>query len=305
MSDRASFLLNDRISLDPRPSRYTLDEHLIISDDLSSQIAECIGLVRFHAQIYTAWDFRSVDPQGSTAVINFFGPPGTGKTLAAEALAGTLGMSFLPLSVVDLESSLKGQMAKNIREAFRAAREDGSLLFFDEADALLGRRIAVSQGVDSDINATRNAIMIELNAFEGIVIFATNFAKDYDKAIESRITHQLHFKLPDDDLRRRLWARHLVPRIPVAGDREAVIEAAVRASEGMTGRDILNCVRRALPKVLIEAERSGAPAQLTYDHLEAVLRQMRVTATATDRQEKLPSARQHDLESTSRILGLE
>jgi SpoVK/Ycf46/Vps4 family AAA+-type ATPase len=251
--------------------RFDLEEHVVLTQATAKAIEECIALFRHHETIYSDWGFADVDPLGRSATVNFYGPPGTGKTMAAEALAGSLGMTFLALNIVDLESSLKGEMSKNIQAAFELAYEEDALLFFDEADALLGRRIAVSQGIDNDINATRNTFMTELNKHEGLVVFATNFPRDYDEAILSRITHQIYFELPDIPARRRLWSKFLVEGIPLAVDREELIDEAVEVSAGLAGRDILQAVRRALPAALREAEIEEAEAMLATHHvLEAV-----------------------------------
>ncbi len=259
--------------------RFEIKRDLIIGPETSQALEECISLFMHHETIYTDWGFAEVDPLGRAATVNFHGPPGTGKTMAAEALAGSLNMTFLALNIADLESSLKGEMAKNIQAAFEVAYEEGALLFFDEADALLGRRIAVSQGIDNDINATRNTFMTELNKHQGLVVFATNFSRDYDDAILSRITHQVYFALPDIKERRGLWSKMLVSGIPLAGDRNEIIEDAVRASQGLSGRDILHSMRRALPSVLMEAQSGVTDFRLESRHvvgaIEAIRRRYR------------------------------
>ena len=139
---------------------------------------EAIGSLRFHKLIYSDWGFAEVDPTGRNMAINFYGPPGTGKTLAAEALAGTLGLKFIHIGISEIESKFVGETAKNISAAFQEAALQGALLFFDEADTLLGARLSsVTQGVDHEINAMRSTMLIELERFNGIVVFATNFAK--------------------------------------------------------------------------------------------------------------------------------
>ncbi|WP_204378098.1 AAA family ATPase [Chromobacterium sphagni] len=98
--------------------------------------------MRHHKTIYSDWGFGSVDPMGRNMILNFYGPPGTGKTLAAEALAGTLGLPYIHLGIAELESKFVGETAKNISGAFTAAATEGALLFFDEADTLLGACLA-------------------------------------------------------------------------------------------------------------------------------------------------------------------
>jgi len=288
-----------------REPRHVLAQDVILTENTHRQISECIALLRFHRTIYDEWDFAAVDHQGSTAIVNFFGPPGTGKTLAAEALAGELEMPFLPLTIGDLESSLKGQMSKNLQKAFRRAREEQAVLFFDEADALLGRRISVSQGIDSDMNATRNTMMTELSAHEGLVVFATNYARDYDDAIKSRITHQVTFELPDEATRLRLWDRFIVEKIPLAVPRAELLSQAAAGSPGLSGRDILNCTRRALPRMLLDAERAEMPPRLDFSHVEAAIAQVRLGTGGSGQAAKPKAAAGEETTIAGHLLGLQ
>ena len=122
--------------------RYKLGNDVILSEATALQLKECLAKLRFRRTIYVDWNFASVDPMGLCTVINFYGPPGTGKTLSAEAVAGELGLRFLPLGIAELESKFLGDTAKNIQKAFESAREDPAVLFFDEADTLLGKRLS-------------------------------------------------------------------------------------------------------------------------------------------------------------------
>lgn len=232
---------------------------------------EAIGAMRHHKTIYSDWGFGSVDPTGRNMVINLYGPPGTGKTLAAEALAGTLGLPYLHLGIAELESKFVGETAKNISTAFSAAATEGALLFFDEADTLLGARLSsVTQGIDNEINAMRSTLLIELERFEGIVVFATNFARNYDNAFVSRIRYHIEFKLPDFEQRERLWARLLVPGVPLLDERQAVIERGAAATEGFSGREIRNVMRTALPLGAV-----CSPPRVAWGHFESAIAQIR------------------------------
>lgn len=230
---------------------------------------EAIGSLRFHKLIYTDWGFSEVDPTGRNMAINFYGPPGTGKTLAAEALAGTLDLKFIHIGISEIESKFVGETAKNISAAFQEAALQGALLFFDEADTLLGARLSsVTQGIDNEINAMRSTMLIELERFNGIVVFATNFAKNYDSAFVSRIRYHVEFQLPDIDERHRLWSRMLVSGIPLAQDREELVQMASESSAGLSGREIRTALRTALPRAVME--QPEAPS-LGWVHLESAI----------------------------------
>lgn len=255
-----------------REARFNLSRDVVLPARTRLQLDECLARLRFHTKIYQDWGFAAVDPMGMTAILNFYGPPGTGKTLCAEALAGQLGLPFMALGIAELESKFMGDTAKNIQTTFEQARQTGALLFFDEADTLLGKRLSsVTQGVDNEVNAMRSTLLIELERFEGIVVFATNFAKNYDEAFRSRIGYHVEFCLPDLGARQQLWERFLVPQIPLAGPREALLDSASLRSDGLSGREIRTCMRLALPKAFLAAEKNGVPPCLHAEHLHAAI----------------------------------
>lgn len=283
-------------------ARFTLDKDVILSAATRTALDECLARLRFHHTIYRQWNFASVDPMGMTAVLNFYGPPGTGKTLCAEALAGQLGLPFLSLGIAELESKFMGETAKNIQAAFACARETGALLFFDEADTLLGKRLSsVTQGVDNEVNAMRSTLLIELERFEGIAVFATNFANNYDEAFRSRIGYHVEFTLPDHAARQQLWRKFLVADIPLADARDTLLDAASGLSEGLAGREIRTCMRLALPKALLEAERDGVSPRLATRHLQAAIEQVLASRQAVaSRAGRLPD----DVNTAKKLLGV-
>lgn len=251
--------------------RFTLESDVALTALVIAQLDEARAKIDYFHKIYIEWGFSAVDPLGNGIVLNFFGPPGTGKTLTAEALAGSLQRSIMTVSIADLESKFMGETARNIAVLFRQASDENAVLFFDEADTLLGMRLSsVTQGIDNEVNAMRSTLLIELEKHTGIVIFATNFVKNYDSAFLSRITHHIGFTLPGSEERYRIWAKLLVGAIPLADTRELMLEQATSLSEGLSGRDIRNAMRLALPKAVLESEQ-----QLTLGHLESALAQIR------------------------------
>lgn len=257
------------LKYESRLPRFTLDKDLILPTKTRQMLDEAIGALKFHKIIYTDWGFQSVDPAGRNMAINLYGPPGTGKTLAAEALAGSLGLEFIPIAISEIESKFVGETAKNISTAFQEAALSGALLFFDEADTLLGARLSsVTQGIDNEINAMRSTMLIELERFEGVVAFATNFAKNYDSAFVSRLRYHIEFQLPGLEERQRLWDRMLVSGIPLSMDRETLIASAAELSEGFSGREIRTALRTALPRVLME---KAVTPQLGWSHLNSAI----------------------------------
>lgn len=289
-----------------REARFNLSRDVVLPARTRLQLDECLARLRFHTKIYQDWGFAAVDPMGMTAILNFYGPPGTGKTLCAEALSGQLGLPFMALGIAELESKFMGDTAKNIQATFEQARNTGALLFFDEADTLLGKRLSsVTQGVDNEVNAMRSTLLIELERFEGIVVFATNFAKSYDEAFRSRIGYHVEFCLPDLSARQQLWERFLVPQIPLAGARDALIDSASLRSDGLSGREIRTCMRLALPKSFLAAEKHGVPPCLHAEHLHTAIDEVLAShhQVATP-----PSTRIHSEQDVARaksLLGLQ
>ncbi|MGR6859760.1 ATP-binding protein [Aliivibrio salmonicida] len=241
---------NKKLCFSVEEPRFSIKEHLILSKKTDVSLQECISKIKYHRVIYDEWDFKSVDPNGSSLIINFYGEPGTGKTLAAEAFAGTLKRNIIKVGIADIESKFMGDSAKNIKSVFELANEEQAILFFDEADTMLGKRLSnVTQGTDNEVNSMRTTLLIELEKHDGIVIFATNFIKNYDSAFISRIGYQIEFELPDLEARLKLWEKFLLPTIPFDGDKAETIENLSEQSYGFSGRDIRKCLRLSLPKI--------------------------------------------------------
>lgn len=256
-----------------RDARITLETEVILSPETRRMFDEAIGAMRHHKTIYTDWGFGEVDPMGRNMILNLYGPPGTGKTLAAEALAGTLNRKYIHIGISELESKYVGDTAKNIASAFKSAAEENALLFFDEADTLLGARLSsVTQGIDNEINAMRSTLLIELERFNGVVVFATNFAKNYDSAFVSRIRYHIEFKLPDFEGRKQLWNRMLVAGVPLDEERVLIIDRAAAASDGLSGREIRTVLRTAFPRALVENPHEP---RVLWTHLESAIADVR------------------------------
>ncbi|MFJ1254260.1 ATP-binding protein [Cupriavidus sp. CuC1] len=292
------------IAFESRSPRYVLDKDVVLAASTRRQLDESVAKIHFHHQIYVDWGFAAVDPMGRSTILNFYGPPGTGKTMAAEAFAGTLGMDIVQISIAELESKFMGETAKNLKAAFRAAYELDAVLFFDEADTLLGKRLSsVTQGIDNEVNAMRSTLLIELERFDGIVIFATNFARNYDEAFRSRITHHVHFDLPGLDARKGIWGRMLVESIPLADEREAMIDEAAQRSDGLCGRDIRTCMRLALPKALLSAKDGGVAARLRVEDIDAAITEVRGASKAVG--SPVGRERSETAQAAKKLLGID
>ncbi|MEM8779369.1 MAG: ATP-binding protein [Cyanobacteria bacterium P01_G01_bin.49] len=225
-----------------QPTR-SLDE-LIVPANVRSQIEVALNRIRYHKVLYYEWNLRKVDPQGSRVAINFFGPPGTGKTFGAEAIANYLGKQIIKVNYAEIESKYVGETPKQIKAGFARASETGAVLFFDEADAILGKRLTnITQSADHGVNVSRAVMLLELDNFDGIVIFASNLPRNYDGAFVRRILAHIEFELPDISCLKKLWEYLLPVEVPRAND--VTPEWLAQQSTGLAGGDILNVVRLA------------------------------------------------------------
>jgi SpoVK/Ycf46/Vps4 family AAA+-type ATPase len=145
----------------------------------------------------------------------FSGPSGTGKTLAAEIVAGELGLDVFKLDLSAVVSKYIGETEKNLAEVFDAASAGNLLLFFDEADALFGKRSEVKDARDRYANIEVSYLLQRLEAYDGLVVMATNFERNVDDAFLRRIHTRVEFILPAVSERRAIWERNLPPGAPV------------------------------------------------------------------------------------------
>jgi SpoVK/Ycf46/Vps4 family AAA+-type ATPase len=203
-----------------------------------------LALVRKHDLIFRQWGLAERHTTGLGLAFHFAGPPGTGKTVCAEALAYTLEKKLLVVRYAELESRWVGQTAKHVAAVFRAAERQDAVLFFDEADAIAGRRFtSLAAAYEREANAVVNVLLHELESFPGVVIFATNLAANMDPAFERRIRTHILFEMPNLEERERIWGVQLHARkTPLADDVDfrALAEAYPRS-----GGDIKNAVLKA------------------------------------------------------------
>ncbi|MCX5905439.1 MAG: AAA family ATPase [Proteobacteria bacterium] len=244
----------DFIPIEPKykPSQVVLNEELVDEISYTLKIIENIKI------IYDEWEFGEVDPMPK-AILNFYGPPGTGKTMTAHAIASKLGVKILAANYAEIESKFVGDAPKNLIKAFETANTTNALLFFDEADSFLGKRItSVSTGCDQAVNSLRSQMLILLENISGIVIFATNLMRNYDRAFESRIFKHIKFGYPNRTNRKKIIQITTPPRAPIQNGEftDEQLNQLVEISEGFSGRDIKNAVLDALAHAVINRKNS-------------------------------------------------
>jgi hypothetical protein len=268
-------------SFTPVDPLYSLDR-VILPEVTLRRLLDVAFFIESSRLVFDEWNLRSIEPRPSLSV-NFRGPPGTGKTMAAHGLAAHMKRKILLCRLSDLESKFHGEGPKNLVELFTAAHQSGAILFLDEAESLLSKRFAQpEQAAESAINSMRTELLMALDSYQGIIIFASNLPHSYDPAIESRLWN-VDFELPDEEARRRIWRSHLPPELPVSElslDRLAAID-------GVTGRDI----KQAIISSALSAARSGfaaVPHHLLEESIRAHVRLTADTASTTGTQTGLP-----------------
>ncbi|UXE63242.1 MAG: ATP-binding protein [Woronichinia naegeliana WA131] len=223
-----------------REGKYTLDD-VILPDQTKRQVDLILAEMEYQELIYQEWGMADKHKLDKSLSINFSGPPGTGKTLTAEALALSLNLKILDVPYEQLESKYVGETPKNIQRAFEFATQNNAVLFFDEADSFLGKRLEnVTQATDTAVNLTRSVMIKQLSIYAGIVVFATNLVRNYDPAFVSRIRWKVQFDLPNEEARQKIWQVQIPSQLPL--DSSVNFTELAKEFDEISGRDIKNAV---------------------------------------------------------------
>jgi SpoVK/Ycf46/Vps4 family AAA+-type ATPase len=205
---------------------------------------QALAQVTSHDLIFTRWGLGQRHPTGMALAFNFAGPPGTGKTICAEAIAHSLGRRLLVVRYAELESMWMGETPKNVAAVFRHARQEQAVLLFDEADAIASRRsTSVDHGFQRESNIVVNVLLQQLESFNGVVIFATNLAANFDPAFERRLRTHVLFEMPGVDEREQIWRVQMHPTLTPLADDVNFRELAEKYE--VSGGDIRNAVLKA------------------------------------------------------------
>lgn len=215
---------------------------LVLHGSVRQDILAGLRAIEMRDELERVWQISKIQPQQGRCILNFYGPPGTGKTRAALGVALRLGKPLYQVDYAAIISKYLGDTAKHIRLAFAQAREHEAVLFFDEADSLLSKRVATGESCSTSINQNRAVLMQELDRQSNVVIMTTNLFQNYDPALLRRIQRHIHFKLPDAAMRLELFALHL----PNHGRVEANFDILAASSGGLSGGDILNICLNAV-----------------------------------------------------------
>jgi AAA+ superfamily predicted ATPase len=236
---------------------------IVLPDDQLAQLRELCDQALLRDVVYGRWRFDARLSLGKGLSALFSGPPGTGKTMAAEVIAGALQLDLYQIDLSQVVSKYIGESEKNLHQIFTEAQASHAILFFDEADALFGKRSEVKDAHDRYANIEVGYLLQKMEEYEGIAILATNVRHHLDDAFVRRLQFIVEFPFPDEEFRRRIW-EVIFPREAPLGDD---VDLALLAREvKLAGGNIKNI---ALASAFLAA-RDGGP--IGMPHLMAAAR---------------------------------
>lgn len=260
----------------PTAPKYSFDD-IILSDETRLAIERAL-VIRDHSDlVFKEWGLNETHKHSKKVGINLYGPPGTGKSMAAHAIASHFGRDIILINYADIESKYVGETPKNLTKAFEVAKATNSILFFDEADAILSRRVTnMTNATDTSVNQTRSVMLTLLNEFDGVILFATNYISNFDPAFMRRIVAHVEFKLPNLQERIQLLTKFISPKMP----NTIRIYDIANQFEGLSGSDYSNAV--------LLAAFAGAQSQekiVQHEHLMTALKGIQSSQIANSGQQ--------------------
>jgi hypothetical protein len=178
---------------------------IVLPDDRMAILHEICNHVKYRDRVYGQWGFGQKLALGKGLAVLFAGPSGTGKTMAAGIIAAELGLDLYKIDLSTVISKYIGETEKNLSRIFEEAETSNAILFFDEADALFGKRSEVRDSHDRYANVEVGYLLQRMEEYEGVAILATNFRKNMDDAFVRRLHFTVEFPFPDQDDRYRIW----------------------------------------------------------------------------------------------------
>lgn len=270
---------------------------VILPQHTIDEILDFISYKKHQDFVFQNWGLVDTHKQFKQSSINLYGEPGTGKTMAAHVIASELGLPMIMVNYADIESKYVGETSKNITQLFKQAQEKKAIIFFDEADAILSKRVTnMSHATDVSVNQTRSVLLTLMNQYDGVIIFATNFVENYDAAFMRRIVSHIKFELPDQDSRQKLWGLYVPKQLP----REISNERLAELSEGLSGSDIANAVLKASMSAA-RAQKQSVENSYFENAIKSILDSKRANKGVRDKGEKISERRVDEAEVRTQL----
>ena len=237
--------------------RYTWED-IVLPEHQREILSEIVSTIRERAKVLEGWGVgKKLVPSAAVTVL-FAGPPGTGKTMAAEVIAGDLGFDLYKIDLSSVVSKYIGETEKNLERIFQEAENSNTILFFDEADAMFGKRSEVRDAHDRHANIEVSYLLQRMESFDGVTILATNLQANLDEAFLRRLHFVLNIPFPNVQARQNIWETLFPPNVPRAAD----LDFALLADRfKLAGGHIRNIIVSA---TYLAAANGG---QVTMEHL--------------------------------------
>jgi hypothetical protein len=190
-------------------------EQLVLPPESLKLLQQITAQVERRLRVYSDWGFEQTMNRGMGISVLFAGESGTGKTMAAEVMANALNLNLYRIDLSAVVSKFIGETEKNLRRLFDAAEDGGAILFFDEADALFGKRSEVKDSHDRYANIEINYLLQRIEAYSGLAILATNMKSALDQAFMRRLRFIVNFSFPAAPQRAEMWGKVFPPQTPV------------------------------------------------------------------------------------------
>lgn len=242
-------------------------DDIVLPENEMNLLRQIADQVEQRSKVYDEWGFRERMNRGLGISALFAGESGTGKTMAAEVIANDLRLNLYSIDLSAVVSKYIGETEKNLRRLFDAAEDGGAILFFDEADALFGKRSEVKDSHDRYANIEINYLLQRMEAYRGLAILATNMKSALDHAFLRRLRFIVNFPFPSKEDRARIWQQVFPSPTPVDG-----LDFAHLARLNLTGGNIHNI---ALSAAFLAAKADMQVSMpLVLDAIRSELRKM-------------------------------
>lgn len=259
--------------------KYTWND-IILPPEQKEQLANACNQIKYRHIVYGQWGFERKLSYGKGLSMLFSGPPGTGKTMSAQVIAKELYMELYKIDLAQVVSKYIGETEKNLQEIFREAHLSNAILFFDEADALFGKRSEVKDSHDRYANIETAFLLQKIEEYEGITILASNFMQNIDEAFMRRINYIIEFPFPDAEYRQIIWKSMFPIEAPISKSvdfdfiaskfevtggniKNIAVSAAFLAAEGSDSIEMKHIIKAAkyelhkVGKILLKEDLEG------------------------------------------------
>lgn len=223
------------------PCSFTWDD-IILPERQLTQLKNIADRLKYFHKVYSEWGFDQKRPYGQGISVLLSGPPGTGKTMAAQVIAAEAGMNLYRVEISTLVDKYIGETQKNINRVFDEAGASKSILLFDEADALFGKRVEQANANDRYSNQEIACLLQRIEQFTGLCLLTTNISVNIDPAFNRRFKFIINFPSPDPAARLALWKKAIPSKVPSAND---IDYDYLSTQFELTGADIKNVVEAA------------------------------------------------------------